>query len=70
MTWKIVGVLEISVLFIYIYVCVCVCVCVGVLGPGAHYLHIYWAWDPIWGREVVRGGVDIAREVSVNKWRI
>ena len=34
---------------------------VEVLSPGVHYLCIYWPWGLIRGREVVRGGVNIAR---------
>ena len=35
--------------------------------PSNIYLCIYWAGGPIRGHEVVRGGVNIIREVCVSK---
>ena len=56
-------------IYIYIYICIYVCmyVCVRVLGPKAHYLCIYWVWDPIRGRKIVRGGINIIKGVCVSK---
>jgi len=42
---------------------------VVILGPGVHYLWIHWAWGPIWGRKVVRRGVNVVRGVRVSNWR-
>ena len=40
---------------------------VGILGLGVYYLFVYWACDPIRGREVVRGRDIFARRDYVNE---
>ena len=38
-----------KILYVYIYIYI-----VGVLGSEARYVCIYWVWDPIQGRKIVR----------------